>query len=68
MGETGKRRKEEIMMEGDNVLTGDQCQVDIEFTDEYRSQLPSLIDEIFESCQKERAIANYESAMIPSKE
>ena len=50
------------------MLTGDQCQVDIEFTDEYRSQLPSLIDEIVESCEKERTIANYDSAMIPSKE
>ncbi|RPJ33570.1 MAG: HAMP domain-containing protein, partial [Deltaproteobacteria bacterium] len=50
------------------MLTGDQCQVDIEFTDEYRSQLPSLIDKIVESCEKECTLANYDSAMIPSKE
>jgi len=56
------------MEEEKKVLTGDQCQVDIEFTDEYRSRLPSLTDAILVSCQQERAIANFDSVMIPSKE
>jgi serine O-acetyltransferase len=56
-------------MEDKNILlTGDQCQVDIEFTVEYHSQLPPIIDEIVESCKKVPAIAHYDTAMIPSKE
>lgn len=47
---------------------GDQCQVDIEFTQKYRSRLPQVIGEIVESCTKERAIAHYDTIMIPSKE
>jgi serine O-acetyltransferase len=50
------------------LLTGDQCKVDIEFTVEYHSQLPPIVDEIIESCKKVPAIAHYDTAMIPSKE
>jgi len=69
VGKQGKRErgKEEAMEDGNKVLRRDQCQVDIDFAEEYRSQLPSLVDEILESCQKERKIANFDSAMIPSK-
>jgi serine O-acetyltransferase len=56
-------------MEEKNIcLTGDQCQVDVEFYEEYRSQLPEMIGEIVESCRKVPAIAHFETAMIPSKE
>ncbi len=50
------------------LLTGEQCKVDIEFTVEYHSQLPPIVDEIIESCKKVPAIAHYDTAMIPSKE
>jgi serine O-acetyltransferase len=55
-------------MEEKVPLMGDQCQVDIEFTQKYRSRLPQVIGEIVESCTKERAIAHYDTIMIPSKE
>lgn len=50
------------------ALMGDQCQEDIEFTEKYRSQIPRVIEEIVQSCTKERAIAHYDTVMIPSKE
>jgi len=56
------------MEEKTSPLTGDQCQVDVQFTEEYRSQLPQIIDEIIDSCKREAAIAHYDAAMIPSKE
>lgn len=49
-------------------LTGNQCEVDIHLTREYRSQLPPVIDEIVRSCERERSISHYDSVMIPSKE
>ena len=49
-------------------LTGDLCRVDVEVTEEYRSQLPRIIEEIIVSCREERTIAHYDTAMIPSKE
>jgi serine O-acetyltransferase len=50
------------------VMTGDQCDVDVEIKEEYRAQLPQVIDEIVESCKAVPAIAHYDTAMIPSKE
>jgi serine O-acetyltransferase len=61
-------REEKVMEDRSNELTGDQIQEGIEFSGEYRKRLPSLIDEILESCQNEGTIASYDSAMIPSKE
>jgi serine O-acetyltransferase len=49
-------------------LTGDQCSVDLEIKEEYRAQLPRIIDEIVESCKTVPTIAHYDTAMIPSKE
>lgn len=49
-------------------LTGNSCQVEIENTEKYRSQLPQVVEEIVESCKKERTIAHYDTIMIPSKE
>jgi len=55
-------------MEKKISLAGDQCQVEVEFTEEYRSQLPQIIEEIVDSCKEIPKIAHYEIAMIPSKE
>ena len=55
-------------MEEKTPFMGDPCQMDIEFTEKYRSQIPQVIEEIVESCTKERAIAHYDTVMIPSKE
>jgi len=49
-------------------LTGDQCQMEIEFTEKYRSQLPQVIAQIVESCRKEQTIAHYDPIKIPSQE
>jgi serine O-acetyltransferase len=56
------------MDEKNITLTGDQCQIEIDFVDGFRSQLPRVIEEIIESCREERAIAHFDTAMIPSKE
>ena len=49
-------------------LTGNPCQVEIENTEKYRSHLPKVVEEIVESCKRERTIAHYDTIMIPSKE
>jgi len=49
-------------------LTGDQCTLDMEFTEEYRSQIPSLVEEIVDSCRTEQKTAHLVAALIPSKE
>jgi len=46
----------------------DSCEIDVEFTEKYRSQIPQVIAEIVESCIQERTIAHYDTVMIPSKE
>ncbi len=56
------------MEEKDPVMTGDQCEVEIDFIEGYRSLLPEVIEEILESCKKETSIAHYNTAMIPSRE
>jgi serine O-acetyltransferase len=56
------------MNEKITLLTGDQCTVDLEIKEEYRAQLPQIIDEIIESCKTVPTIAHYDTAMIPSKE
>ncbi len=56
-------------MEGKEIqLTGDQCEIEIDFVEGYRSQLPQVIEEIIESCKQEATTAHFNSAMIPSKE
>ncbi len=47
---------------------GNQCEIEIEFTEKYRSQLPQVIENIVESCHKEDTIAHFDPIMIPSKE
>ncbi len=49
-------------------LTGDQCEIEIDFIDGYRSQLPAVIEEIIGSITAERSISHFNSALIPSKE
>ncbi|MBM4332895.1 MAG: serine acetyltransferase [Deltaproteobacteria bacterium] len=49
-------------------LTGNPCQVEMENTEKYRSHLPKVVEEIVESCKRERTIAHYDTIMIPSKE
>ena len=49
-------------------LSGDKCEVDFRVSEEYRSQLPQMIDEIVETYGKESPIAHYDTAQIPSKE
>jgi serine O-acetyltransferase len=56
------------MDEKNIALTGDQCEIEIDFVDGFRSQLPRVIDKIIESCREEQAIAHFDTAMIPSKE
>jgi len=56
------------MEEKDTPLTGDQCQVEIELVEEYRSQLTPIIDAITLSCKRDPTMAHYDAAMIPSKE
>lgn len=58
------------MDEQDRMLpmAAEECRVDIEFAEEYRRQLPQVIEEIVESCRREQAIAHYDTVMIPSKE
>ncbi len=50
------------------TLHGDQCQVEIELTDEYRGRLPAIIDSIVASCKRETIISHFDTAMIPSRE
>jgi len=50
------------------ALTGDQCDIEIEFIEGYRSQLPEVVEAIIESCKEQRTIAHYDTAMIPSKQ
>jgi len=49
-------------------MTGDQCEIEIDFVEGYRSQLPQVIDKIIGSIQEERSISHFNSALIPSKE
>jgi serine O-acetyltransferase len=49
-------------------LTGDQCEIEIDFIEGYRSQLPAVIEEILGSITAERSISHFNSALIPSKE
>jgi len=49
-------------------MTGDQCEIEIDFVEGYRRQLPQVIDKIIESIQEERSISHFNSALIPSKE
>jgi len=46
----------------------DRCVVDMEVSEEYRCQLPQLIDEIVKTCKKENSISHYDAALIPSRE
>ncbi|HEX9156480.1 MAG TPA: hypothetical protein VF827_00585, partial [Syntrophales bacterium] len=52
----------------DITLRGDQCDIEIEFIEGYRSQLPQVTEQIIESCKEQRTIAHYDTAMIPSKQ
>jgi len=49
-------------------LTGDQCEIEIDFIEGYRRQLPEVIEEIIGSITGERSISHFNSALIPSKE
>jgi len=49
-------------------LTGAQCEIEIDFVEGYRSQLPQVIGEILGSIQAEPSISHFNSALIPSKE
>ena len=49
-------------------MTGDQCEIEIDFVEGYRRQLPQVIDKIIGSIQEERSISHFNSALIPSKE
>jgi serine O-acetyltransferase len=55
-------------MKKHTTFSGDRCQVEMELTDEYRGQLPQIIDAIVESCRRERIISHFDTAMIPSRE
>ncbi len=56
------------MNEKNIMLTGDECEIEIEFIDGFRSQLPQVIEEIIKSCKEEQTISHLDTAMIPSKE
>jgi serine O-acetyltransferase len=49
-------------------LTDPQCEIEIDFAEGVRSQIPRVIGEIIESIQGERSISHFNSALIPSKE
>jgi serine O-acetyltransferase len=56
-------------MEPENLpLTGEKCEIEIDFVEGYRSQLPAVIEEIMGSITEERSISHFNSALIPSKE
>ena len=56
-------------MEPENLpLTGEKCEIEIDFVEGYRSQLPAVIEEIIGSVNEERSISHFNSALIPSKE
>jgi serine O-acetyltransferase len=55
-------------MKKHKTFSGDQCQVEMELTDEHRGQLPGIIDAIVESCKRESIISHFDTAMIPSRE
>jgi serine O-acetyltransferase len=56
-------------MEPENIpLTGEKCEIEIDFVEGYRSQLPAVIEEIMGSITEERSISHFNSALIPSKE
>ena len=56
-------------MEPENIpLTGEKCEIEIDFVEGYRSQLPAVIEEIIGSVNEERSISHFNSALIPSKE
>jgi serine O-acetyltransferase len=50
------------------LLTGNHCPLGMEFQEEYRSRIPSVVEEIVESCRNEKRIAHLVTALIPSKE
>jgi serine O-acetyltransferase len=56
------------MNEKNIPLTGDQCDIEIEFIEGYRSHLPQVVEDIIGSVKEERSIAHFNSALIPSKE
>ena len=56
------------MDEKEIPLTGNQCDIEIDFVEGYRSHLPQVIGEIIGSIQGERSISHFNSALIPSKE
>ena len=56
------------MDEKEISLTGNQCEIEVDFVEGYRSQLPQVIGEIIGSIQGERSISHFNSALIPSKE
>jgi serine O-acetyltransferase len=49
-------------------LTDKQCEIEIDFIEGYRSQVPQVIEEIIGSIKEERSISHFNSALIPSKE
>jgi len=49
-------------------LAGDQCQMEADYTENWRSQLPNIVDEIVQSCQQEPTISHFDTTTIPSKE
>ncbi len=57
-----------MMDEHQPVASGDQCALEEEFTGEYRSELPAIIDKIVTGCRAEQERAHLVTAMIPSKE
>ena len=56
------------MDEKEILLTGDQCEIEMDPVEGYRSQLPQVIEEIIGSIKEERSISHFNSALIPSKE
>jgi serine O-acetyltransferase len=56
------------MDQKETTLTGDQCEIEIEFIEGYRSQLSRVIEAIIENCRQEQTISHLDTAMIPSKE
>jgi len=50
------------------IVSGDLCTLDEDFAEEYRGELPAIIDKIVAGCRTEQEKAHLVTAMIPSKE
>ncbi len=50
------------------IVAGDTCTLEEDITDEYRRDLPAVVDDIVAGCRAEQEKAHLVTAMVPSRE